>query len=427
MSLHPQFPSSPYAPLIPAQRWFPADEALRSTAYEKLLPPLVAKMREEVYAWRNKGYAGASPTSVALLRHWFEAEHLTENADGSLSTFRYYFAQREAVETVIWLYEVRRARDKFDLLRFDASGAVSSRHVRRRLAALRPENGDRRGQNQGPLAAHRVEFLPQALRAGLRALAQLSRHRAQHHRARPPPRRLRRPQDFLQRPHPARQRPRGAQLARRFPGHAPHPGRRPHRARHRQFFPHEHPPRFPRRRPRPVAGRRGPARLFPRSVRPKARRAKPPTAKPTSAKSSARSKNWPCSTTRPTTSTTSAWRGSSPSRTFTIGCSRKTAAWRLQVDVTATPRHDNGAIFVQTVSDYPLVEAIHQNVVKHPVLPDAASRAKLQRTEKRHLHREIRRLPQARHRGMEEELRRTRTARQKSRPVRHGGRHPQLR
>ena len=50
----------------------------------------------------------------------------------------------------------------------------------------------------------------------------------------------------------------------------------------------------------------------------------------------------------------------------------------LQVDVTATPRHNNGAIFVQTVSDYPLVEAIHQNVVKHPVLPDAASRAKLQ-------------------------------------------------
>ena len=50
----------------------------------------------------------------------------------------------------------------------------------------------------------------------------------------------------------------------------------------------------------------------------------------------------------------------------------------LHVDVTATPRHNNGAIFVQTVSDYPLVEAIHQNVVKHPVLPDAASRAKLQ-------------------------------------------------
>lgn len=27
----------------------------------------------------------------------------------------------------------------------------------------------------------------------------------------------------------------------------------------------------------------------------------------------------------------------------------------IQVDLTATPRHDNGAIFVQTVADYPLV------------------------------------------------------------------------
>ena len=47
------------------------------------------------------------------------------------------------------------------------------------------------------------------------------------------------------------------------------------------------------------------------------------------------------------------------------------------MDVTATPRHDNGAIFVQTVSDYPLVEAIHQNVVKHPILPDLPSQTKL--------------------------------------------------
>ena len=48
------------------------------------------------------------------------------------------------------------------------------------------------------------------------------------------------------------------------------------------------------------------------------------------------------------------------------------------MDVTATPRHNNGAIFVQTVADYPLVEAISQNVVKHPVVPDGPSRAKLE-------------------------------------------------
>ena len=43
-------------------------------------------------------------------------------------------------------------------------------------------------------------------------------------------------------------------------------------------------------------------------------------------------------------------------------------------------RRRTRAIFVQTISDYPLVEAIAQNVVKHPVLPDAVSRAKLTST-----------------------------------------------
>lgn len=125
MSLHPSFSTSPYAPLVPEQRWFPADETMRATAYDKLLPPLVAKVRKEVHAWRNQGYTGASATSTALFRHWFESEHLTENADGSLSTFRYYFAQREAVETVIWLHEVRCARDKFDLISFSALTEIS--------------------------------------------------------------------------------------------------------------------------------------------------------------------------------------------------------------------------------------------------------------------------------------------------------------
>ena len=107
-------------------RWFPAAEEMRETAYEKLLPPLVAKVRQEVEVWRASGYKGATDTSRALLQWWFETHHLIEQADGTQSEFRYYFAQREAVESVIWLHDVRKARDKFDLLRFDASGAVSS-------------------------------------------------------------------------------------------------------------------------------------------------------------------------------------------------------------------------------------------------------------------------------------------------------------
>ena len=49
----------------------------------------------------------------------------------------------------------------------------------------------------------------------------------------------------------------------------------------------------------------------------------------------------------------------------------------LQIDVTATPKHKKGEIFVQTIADYPLVEAIYQDVVKKPVIPDLPSREKL--------------------------------------------------
>ena len=52
---------------------------------------------------------------------------------------------------------------------------------------------------------------------------------------------------------------------------------------------------------------------------------------------------------------------------------RKNSKLSVQFDLTATPRHNKGGIFVQTISDYPLVEAIRQQVVKTPVLPDVAS------------------------------------------------------
>jgi type III restriction enzyme len=99
----------------------------------------------------------------------------------------------------------------------------------------------------------------------------------------------------------------------------------------------------------------------------------------------------------------------------------------IQVDVTATPRHDNGAIFVQTVSDYPLVEAIAQNVVKHPVLPDAASRAKLTEHKSPIITEKYADYLQPRRRGVAQELCRAREARQEGRAVRDGGRHQELR
>lgn len=82
MALHPIFPISPDQPLIPEERWFPAVEALRSTACIKLLPLLVDRIRNHVRDWRKNGYCGASPTLAAPLRHWFETGHLMENAKG---------------------------------------------------------------------------------------------------------------------------------------------------------------------------------------------------------------------------------------------------------------------------------------------------------------------------------------------------------
>lgn len=76
MALHTQLPKLPYAVLLPDYRWFPAAEELREKSYDKLLPPLVAKVRNEVKAWRDAGYAGATDTSRALLRWWFDTEHL---------------------------------------------------------------------------------------------------------------------------------------------------------------------------------------------------------------------------------------------------------------------------------------------------------------------------------------------------------------
>ncbi|MDR3358728.1 MAG: hypothetical protein LBN96_07775 [Desulfovibrio sp.] len=127
MALHPDFSDSPYAVLDPSVRWFPADEALRDTSMEKLMPPLVAALRRKVKEFRDSGYVGATDTSKSLLNWWFKEPHLMPQPDGTMSEFQYFFAQREALETVIYLYDVIGARDKYDLMRFDSSGKCTNR------------------------------------------------------------------------------------------------------------------------------------------------------------------------------------------------------------------------------------------------------------------------------------------------------------
>ncbi|UBF27595.1 DEAD/DEAH box helicase family protein [Kovacikia minuta CCNUW1] len=69
---------------------------------------VVNNLRAAVREWREAFYIGASDTTIQLLNHWFNRAHRKITPDGEEFEFRYYFCQREAVETLIYLKEVRR-------------------------------------------------------------------------------------------------------------------------------------------------------------------------------------------------------------------------------------------------------------------------------------------------------------------------------
>ena len=72
--------------------------------------PVVNTLRGLVREWRENEYPGASKTTRTLLHYWFERSHRIPGADagGGDVEFRYYFCQREAVETLVYLKEVRK-------------------------------------------------------------------------------------------------------------------------------------------------------------------------------------------------------------------------------------------------------------------------------------------------------------------------------
>lgn len=59
--------------------------------------PLVNRLREDVRRWREADYRGASEVTKDLLRHW----------SNQTRSRRLFFCQREAVETIIYLLELR--------------------------------------------------------------------------------------------------------------------------------------------------------------------------------------------------------------------------------------------------------------------------------------------------------------------------------
>jgi type III restriction enzyme len=68
--------------------------------------PCVPSIRAKVKEWREAGYRDVTETTRALLNYWFCTDHRLPNG----RKFAYHYFQREAVETLIYLYEVARVR-----------------------------------------------------------------------------------------------------------------------------------------------------------------------------------------------------------------------------------------------------------------------------------------------------------------------------
>ena len=74
---------------------------------------LAPEIRKNVDEWRANGYPGASEVSKRLFQHWFEEDHEVAGFD---SGFKFYFGQREAIETLVWLVEVVGSTDTMKLI-----------------------------------------------------------------------------------------------------------------------------------------------------------------------------------------------------------------------------------------------------------------------------------------------------------------------
>ena len=75
--------------------------------------PCVPALRNAVRAWRESNYKGVTDTTAELLNFWF---HPDGHRLPTGSRFRYHLAQREAIESLIYVYEVAKARSRKALL-----------------------------------------------------------------------------------------------------------------------------------------------------------------------------------------------------------------------------------------------------------------------------------------------------------------------
>ena len=102
----------------------------------------------------GREYPGITPTTTKLLAWWFKTDHRTPQG----ATFRFYPAQRDAIETLIYLFEVKEFRRRADLLLHYAKGQKVALPTRDDFA-LRAQDGHRQRQNQSHGPRYRLAVL----------------------------------------------------------------------------------------------------------------------------------------------------------------------------------------------------------------------------------------------------------------------------
>ncbi|MCL0076317.1 DEAD/DEAH box helicase family protein [Dehalococcoidia bacterium] len=80
---------------------------------------LVNELRKAVFAWREESYPNTTDTTRRLLQFWFSEDHIVDG-----EPFEFWFCQREAIETLVYVYEVMKKRNFIDMARDFGVGTI---------------------------------------------------------------------------------------------------------------------------------------------------------------------------------------------------------------------------------------------------------------------------------------------------------------
>ena len=90
----------------------PAQSELLDIVGKLRTGPCVPALREAVKAWKAGGHKGITDTTRILLNHWFHTDHRLRTG----LPFKYHSSQQEAIETLIFVWEFEKIRTRKGLL-----------------------------------------------------------------------------------------------------------------------------------------------------------------------------------------------------------------------------------------------------------------------------------------------------------------------